>query len=104
MFHRSRDKFPVDDSRLKHLRDRLLRKHAVLLALYRKVDVDAAAFRRCDLHVQAILRQEDMARVRRVQLDRRRNAGDLELERRRVGDCDGGDDGLDEDARLRAVD
>ena len=56
MFHRSRDKFPVNNSRLEHLRDRLLGKYTLLLALYRKVDVDAAAFRRGNFHTQALLR------------------------------------------------
>lgn len=45
-----------------------------------------------------------MPRVRRVELNGRRGACNLQLEGRRIGDGDRRDDGLDEDARLCAVD
>ena len=55
MLHSGRNQLPVHNRRPEHLRDRVLVEHALLLALHRQADVDAAALGRRDLDVQAIL-------------------------------------------------
>ena len=84
MFDCGRDKLPTDNRRPEHLRHGMLVKHAILLPLDRQADVDAAAFGRRDLGIQTLLREVDLARVRRVELDHRRLACNLQSERRRV--------------------
>ena len=71
--------------RLQHLRHGLLLEHALLLALDGQADVDAAALRRRDLDGEGVLREVDLPHVRRVELDRRADAGDLDREVGRFG-------------------
>lgn len=104
VFDRRRDELAVLNRRLEHLWDRRLGEDALLLAFDGQVHVDAAALRGRDLDAEAVLREENVPRVGRVELDRRRSAGDLQREGWGAGDGDGGDDVLDEYARLGAVD
>jgi hypothetical protein len=80
MLNRYSDQLPILNSRLEHLRYRRLGEDAFLLALDRQIHVDAATLGRRDLDAETVLRQEYVARVGVVELNRRRRAGDLQLE------------------------
>lgn len=103
MLNNASNKLPILDHRLQHLGYRLFFKHPVLLTLDRQADVDGTALGRRDLSIEAVLGEVDLSGIRRVDLDHRRGAGDLDSEGGRRGDGDGGDDGFDEDGGLHAV-
>ena len=104
MLDHSRDELAVLNHRLELLRDGLLLKDAVLLALDRQRDVERRAFRRDDLALERVLREVHLAAVVAVEQDGRDLAEDLDRERRRVRHREGGDCAIEQDGRLGAVD
>ena len=104
VLHRRRHQLARHNCSAEHLGYRMLVEDALLLALHRQTDVDAAALRRRDLDGEGVLREVDLPHVRRVELDRRADAGDLDREVGRFGYRDGRDDGVDKDRGLFAVD
>ena len=77
MLHSRRDKLAILYHCSEHFRDRMLREDTVFLALLRQTDIDAAAFGGCDLDPEAVLRQVDLTRICRVELDGRCASSDL---------------------------
>jgi hypothetical protein len=104
MLNNSRHQPPIRHHLPKHLRHRLLLKHTLLLALHRQTDTDRTTLGRRDLRAQAGFGEVDLARVGFVDLDHRREAGDLDREGGGVGDGDGGDDVVHEHGGFLAVD
>lgn len=100
----SRHQLVIHHRRLEHLRHGLLFKYTLLLALDGETDVDRTALGRRDLRVEAVLREIDLTRVCRVELNHGCGACDLQSQGRRGSHGHGGDDGLDEHGGFGAVD
>ena len=97
------DKFPIRDSCPQHLGDRSLNEDTVFFTFNGQTDVDAATLSCGDFHSETLLRKVHLTRIRRVDLDRRSSASDLESKRGRVCHGYNGDDGLAKNRRLGAV-
>lgn len=104
MFNNHGHQLPILHYRPKHLWYRLLLKHPLLFPFHRQADIDRTALGRRDLSRQALSGEVDLPRVGRIDLDHRRGSGDLKCEGGRVGDRDGGDNIVDENGGLLAVD
>lgn len=69
MLYNTRYQFPIRDHSPQHLWNGLFRKYAILFSNDGQADVNAATLRRCDFSVERLLRQVNLSRICRIELD-----------------------------------